>query len=77
MLSIDENNIIMEYFLDWLHRNLIPKYNNGLWRGGNNNDVYEFGATIDELNLGSTSAFIVKPDYLTPQLLKKSKKKII
>lgn len=32
---------------------------------------------MDELELGFTSTFIVKPDYLTPQLLKKMKEKII
>lgn len=52
---------------------LLQKYNNGLVRGGNQNDAYEFGAAIDELELGLTSVFIVKPDHLNPQLLKKMK----
>lgn len=54
---------------------VIPKYNNDLARGGSNNDLYEFGAAIDELELGFVSDFIVKIDYITPWLLKNPKEK--
>ena len=77
ILSIEESNKLWSIFFDRQHRKVFLKYNNDLVKDGNNNDVYEFGSTMDELELWFTSAFIVKHDYLTPRLLNKLKEKII